>query len=625
MERETFEDETTAAYLNEHFVSIKVDREERPDIDKIYMNFVQSTTGSGGWPLNVFLTADLQPFYGGTYFPPEPKYGRMSFRQLLERIVEFWKTRRPELVKSAAEITERLKASVSVDSDNAFPTGERELHGAGQTYLHEFDSHHGGFGGAPKFPRPSVPLYLLRYARRFHEADAIQAVLRTCDGMASGGIHDHLGGGFARYAVDEKWLVPHFEKMLYDQAQLVQLYLDAYLISGVQRHAEVVRDILAYIATDMTHPDGGFYSAEDADSEGHEGKFYCWTLAEVQALLKPEEARVVVHYYGITAKGNFVDHSHPQPLAGQNVLSEVGGALKQEELNLLNSARAKMQSARALRIRPHRDDKVLASWNGMMLGAIARASVVLKDPSYQKAAERNLAFLQGHLWDSTRRILSHRWREGERDGVQLLEGYANLLAGVVELYEVTLKSETLDFAVTLAETMMERFYDPMHGGFWQTVQDTPHLLIRNKEDYDGAEPSANSVASLVLLKLSSICDRKDWRSAAEKTLRLFAQRLHQTPQTVPHLFLALDWVLQEPKRVVIAGDASTQDVTTLLQGAHAVFHPHRVILGNSGPVEEFARSLKPNGQPAVAYCCTGTACQPPTSDVPVVQSFLRGQ
>lgn len=623
MERESFEDEATAKLLNEHFISIKVDREERPDVDKIYMTFVQSTTGSGGWPLNVFLTPDLKPFFGGTYFPPEAKYGRMSFRQLLERIVELWKTKRGDLVESAIRTAEQLQASVAQDVDNAYPAGERELHGAGQTFLHDFDSTHGGFGGAPKFPRPSVPLYLLRYARRFHDADAVKAVLKTCDGMAAGGIHDHLGGGFARYSVDEKWLVPHFEKMLYDQAQLVQLYLEAYLVGGEERHARVARDIISYVLTDMTDPGGGFFSAEDADSEGQEGKFYCWTQSELKALLTPEEQRVIERYYGITAKGNFVDHSHPHPLGGLNVLSQVGGKLSAGDEAILGSARAKMQKARLGRVRPHRDDKVLASWNGMMLGAIARAAAVLGDATYLQAAERNLAFIQTHLWDASTRTLSHRWRTGERDGVQLAEGYANVLAGVVELYEATLKPSVLEFAVTLTDTMLDRFYDSAHGGFWQTVRDTPHLLIRNKEDYDGAEPGSNSIAALVLLKLAAICERPDWHAAAEKTIRLFAQRLHQTPQAVPHLFLALDFIMQEPRRVVLAGDPGEAETQALLRVVHQVFQPHRVVLGTTGPVDPFAQTLPTDGGHSQAFCCTGSACQAPTREAAAVQAFLK--
>ena len=272
MERESFEDPKLGEFLNQHFVSIKVDREERPDVDKIYMTFVQSSTGGGGWPLNVFLSQDLKPFYGGTYFPPEPRHGRPSFLQLLQRISELWNTRRQDILDSANDLTERLKGMASHDADNAFPTGERELHGAGQAFLHSYDPVHGGFGSAPKFPRPSEPIFLLRYALRFGEQEATKAVLHTCERMAAGGIHDQLGGGFARYSVDERWLVPHFEKMLYDNAQLVQLYLDAYVVSGEQRYADVVRDTIAYVRHDMTHPQGGFYSAEDADSEGKEGK-----------------------------------------------------------------------------------------------------------------------------------------------------------------------------------------------------------------------------------------------------------------------------------------------------------------------------------------------------------------
>ena len=325
MERESFESETTAKYLNEHFVSIKVDREERPDVDKIYMTFVQSTTGSGGWPLNVFLTPDLKPFFGGTYFPPDDRYGRGSFRSVLEQIVNVWRERHGEVAASADEIHARLEvATSSATTSNVLLTAEN-LRRAGKLFKDAYDSQNGGFGGAPKFPQPSQPAFLLRYAKRFHDNEAAKMVLHTCDAMAAGGIHDQLGGGFARYSVDAEWLVPHFEKMLYDNAQLTQLYLDAYLVSGDTRHAEVVRDILGYVLRDMTHPEGGFYSAEDADSEGHEGKFYCWTRAELSKLLTPDEFNLAARYFGITEKGNFIDHSHPTPLSGQNVLSVAAG------------------------------------------------------------------------------------------------------------------------------------------------------------------------------------------------------------------------------------------------------------------------------------------------------------
>jgi len=622
MERESFEDEPTAAVLNRHFVAIKLDREERPDIDRIYMTFVQMTTGGGGWPLNVFLTPDLKPFYGGTYWPPQPKHGRPAFTQVLERVSELWKEKRADITESAEDITARLKSMADYDAHNAFPAGERELHGAGQSFLHEYDPRHGGFGGAPKFPRPSQPLFLLRYARRFGDADALKAVLQTCDAMAAGGMCDQLGGGFARYSVDEKWLVPHFEKMLYDQAQLLQLYLDAHLASGEARHADVARDIIRYVARDLTHPEGGFYSAEDADSEGKEGKFYCWTHEELSRLLTVEEFNVTTRYFGVTRGGNFVDHSDPDPLPNQNVLSLADPKLDEADHALLASAKAKMFAERAKRVRPHLDDKVLSSWNGMMLGAVARAYAILGDEEFKTLAERNLTFLQANLWDASAKSLSLRWRDGERDQVQILDGYANLLAGVTDLYEATLDPRHLEFAVQLAEAMIARFFDPEAGGFWQTSADVPHLLVRGKEDYDGAEPSGNSVAALVLLKLAAICDRKDWREVAEKTIRLFAQRLHQMPQAVPHLLLALDFALQEPKRVALVGDFTCGSTTALLRAAHGVFAPHKVVLGNAGPVEEFTRKLPVNQEFTQAFCCTGSACLPPTRDRQKVKEFL---
>jgi uncharacterized protein YyaL (SSP411 family) len=338
MERESFENESVAAYLNEHFVSIKVDREERPDVDRIYMTFVQATTGSGGWPMSVFLTPELKPFYGGTYFPPDNRHGRPGFLQLLQRIAELWETRRDDLASSAAEVHARLEQSIAAGERSAADLTPDELRRAGSLLKGVYDSRNGGFGGAPKFPQPSQPQFLLRYAKRFDDGDAIQMVLHTCDRMAAGGIHDQLGGGFARYSVDAEWLVPHFEKMLYDNAQLVQLYLDACLVarehgaadSPAERYAAIVRSTLGYVLRDMTHPEGGFYSAEDADSEGHEGKFYCWTRAELKQLLAPDEFTVAARYFGVTDHGNFVDHSHPAPLANQNVLSVAGPAAESE-------------------------------------------------------------------------------------------------------------------------------------------------------------------------------------------------------------------------------------------------------------------------------------------------------
>ena len=652
MERESFEDETVAAFLREHFVSIKVDREERPDVDKIYMTFVQATSGHGGWPLNVFLTPGLRPFFGGTYFPPDNRHGSASFLQVLQQIAQLWRERPAEIAASADELHARLEAVAARHRHENTVLTPDVLRQALSVFKDNFDPVNGGFGGAPKFPQPAVPAFVLRAAKRFGDTEAVQMVLHTCEKMAAGGIHDQLGGGFARYAVDAAWLVPHFEKMLYDNAQLAHLYLDAHLLSGGRNEAPpsspppqspfaaTARDILDYVLRDLTHPEGGFYSAEDADSEGHEGKFYCWTHDEMSRLLTPEEFAAAANYFGITQQGNFVDHSHPHPLPAQNILSVANsgpsGAVTgltgapDAPAALLASATAKILAARNRRVRPHLDDKILASWNGLMLGAFARASVVLNEKKYRLAAEKNLAFIREKLWvgaapaerpnasaaqGEAKRVgtLYHRWRDGERDQVQLLEAHAFLLDGVIQLYEATLTAAHLDFACELAEAMLARFYDPANGGFWQSPADAGDLILRIKDDYDGAEPSGNSVAALTLLKLAAITGRTGFRQAAEATLQLSAARLQTQPAALACLLQALDFWLDEPRRVVVAGDENLPAFGELLRAAHAVYQPNKIVLGTTGAVEPFARTLAAKGGAAV-YLCTGNACQPPTSD-----------
>jgi uncharacterized protein YyaL (SSP411 family) len=620
MERESFENPTTADFLNAHFVSIKVDREERPDVDKIYMTAVQAMSGQGGWPLNCFLTPDLKPFYGGTYFPPENKYGHASFGQVLGQIAKLWETRQAQVLDTARDFHQKLEGFTTRQPADLF-LSPALLANAAVAFKREYDPEHGGFGSAPKFPRPSEPSFLLRHGVHAGDPQAIKMVLHTCQQMAGGGIHDQIGGGFSRYSVDAKWLVPHFEKMLYDNAQLLNLYLDAWLVSGQAEHADTARDIIAYVLRDMTDPGGGFYSAEDADSEGKEGKFYCWTKEEFSQLLTSGECTVAARYFGVTAHGNFVDHSDPHPLPDQNVLSIADPNLSADEKKLLASARKKIFAARSKRVRPHLDDKVLASWNGMMLGALARAYAILGDPAHLAAAEKNLAFLRDKLWDGKTRTLYHRWREGGRDSVQLLTAYANLLAGTIDLYEVTLEPPHLEFAVALAETMLAKFYDATEGGFFDGAAESKDLILRVKEDYDGAEPSGNSTAVLALLRLGAITDRKEFKDAAEKTLRLLAARLQELPQAVPHLLIGLDYLLREPKRAVVAGDPGAPATKELLRAVHSVYQPNKVVLGNRGPVEEFAKTLPAKDGPAV-YLCTGTACQPPTKDPETIKRSL---
>ena len=623
MERESFEDEATATVMNEHFICIKLDREERPDVDKIYMTFVQATTGSGGWPLNVWLTPELKPFYGGTYYPPVSKFGRPSFTDVLTQIGEAWKTQRKEIVESATDISQKIGESVALKAREGIKLDPAWLEQAVTRFKAEYDPRYGGFGNAPKFPRPSQPLMLLRHAYRTGDQDAIDMVLHTCDQMAAGGMYDQIGGGFARYSVDEKWLVPHFEKMLYDNAQLLHLYLDAHLVSGDKKHSDVAHDILRYVLRDMRHKDGGFYSAEDADSEGKEGKFYCWTEAELKALLTETEFALAKRYYGLTEHGNFEDHSDPEPLKNQNVLSIVSPELTDDERKLLDSAKQKIFVERAKRVRPHLDDKVLSSWNGLMLGAVARAAIVLNEPKYLEAAEANLAFLQRELWDAETKTLYHRWRNGQRDDVQLLDAYAFLLDGVLHLYEATLEPKHLQFAIDLTGSMKSRFYDDTNGGFWQSTN-TPHLILQVKEDYDGALPSANSVAALGLLRLGKITDNAAYIEMAEKTLILFSDNMANTPRAVPYLLQALDFLVHEPRRAVITGDPDSPGARDLIAAAHGVYQPNKVVLGVAGPVEAFAKEL-PVEKSSAVYLCTGTACQEPTRNALKLREMMASK
>ena len=629
MERESFENEKIAEYMNKHFVCIKIDREERPDIDKIYMNYVQNTSGRGGWPMSIFMTPAGLPFFGGTYFPPIPRPRMTSFPQLLEKINEVWSKERErvdQIAKNSHEMLEDIAGRIKPDTElkTSIPTQALSQLKAG------YDPLHGGFPGqrnermAPKFPTPSEPRYILQQAVREDDQEAIKMVLFTCDKMAAGGIYDHIGGGFARYSVDREWLVPHFEKMLYDNAQLIHLYLDAFLVSGEKKYADTARGILNYVERDMTHKDGGWFSAEDADSEGQEGKFYCWTKRDLEKLLTKEETAVAIRYYGITEEGNFEDHSHENPLKNLNVLSIADPKLNTEQVKLLASANAKITKERAKRVRPGLDDKVLSSWNGLMLGAIARAYAVLGDEKYLQAAIKNHKFIKTQLWDEKKKMLHHSWREGERDNVELLKAFAFQLEGTIHLYETTLNSSHLAFAISLAEGMVERFYDTKSGGFWQDTG-SPYLIVRLKDDSDGAEPSGNSVATLSLLKLGAMTGRIDFSNKAEKTLRLYARHMDRAPSAMPYMLSALDSWLNKPWRAVIAGEATHASTTKLVQGVHQVYQPNKVVLGNNGPVEDFAKNQKADDKSALAYVCSGNACKLPTADVKTVQGYIKAK
>jgi uncharacterized protein len=624
MERESFENEEIAKVLNDHFIAIKLDREERPDVDNIYMTAMQALDMGGGWPLNVFITPERKPFFGGTYFKPT------VFKGLLEQISTKWKTDADPLHKDANNIAKGLAEMM----DKVAPKDAGPLKAAwgAETVagiLKSYDPKHAGFVSADpqsknKFPRSSVPDLVLLHSFRGGKKDDMEKIFHTCRRMAAGGMYDALGGGFARYSTDAEWLVPHFEKMLYDNAQLVTTYLDAYLLSGDHQYADVVKDTLNYIAKRMTSPEGGFYCAEDADSEGHEGKYYTWTKEELQKLLSAEEFAFVEGYFTITDEGNFLDHSHPAPLKKQNIL-----ARKYPEKAplppgdaMLSKVREKLLAVQVKRIPPHLDDKILASGNGLMLAALAKAGCVLQDPAYHAAARKNLVFVKSKLWDDATKTLYHRYRDGERDKAQLLSGYASYLHGCVALYEATVDPAVLSFSLELADAMVKRFYDEKQGGFF-TSMNTDDLLFRVKDEYDGAEPCGNSLAIYAILKLAVIAERPDLRQKADKSLAFFTDRLAKGGESAPIMMQAMDFALHEPYRVVIAGDAKTPEATALLAGVHGVYQPGKVVLGNVGPVEKFATEQPAKDNKPTAYVCTGNACRLPTHDVGKVKEYLK--
>ena len=617
MERESFESDEVAKVINERFVCIKLDREERPDVDQIYMTAMQAMGLGGGWPLNVFLTAERKPFFGGTYFPKD------RFILTLKRVDELWRENREAVEKDASNLTTELEKFMNEGKAGAADAKlpENLLQAAAKGFAGGYDPKWGGFNKAPKFPQPHVPGIILMAAQHRGDTATTEQVLHTCRMMAAGGMYDQLGGGFSRYSVDEKWLVPHFEKMLYDNAQLMDLYLDAGLASGDARYHDTVRDVIRYLLRDMTHKDGGWYSAEDADSEGQEGKFYCWTKKEMLEVLGADDGAWACEFFGVTEKGNFEDHSHPEPLKNLNVLSVIKPDAKLSEADTarLATVKQKLSDVRAKRVRPHLDDKILTSWNGLMLGAMARAGIILDHKEATAAARKNFAFVTAKLWDAKTKTLYHRWRDGERDSTQLLSAYAFYLQGCVDLYEATLDAEVLEFCIALAESMTEKFHDAKGGGFY-TSTGTKDLLFRVKDDYDGAEPSGNGVGILALLRLAKITERKDFHDAAMASLRAFTGRLTESPHAVPVMIRAAAFAGREPFRAVIAGEG--EEVMKLVRAAHRIYQPHRVILGTTGPVEEFARG-KPllSGKPA-AYVCTGSECQLPTSDPAVVKQNL---
>lgn len=642
MERESFEDPGTAMLMNELFINIKVDREERPDIDKVYMTAVQTMVGHGGWPLSVFLTPDRKPFYGGTYFPPKDAHGRPGFPTLLRRISEVWKTERENILQSGEDLTKQLQHRHPVNS-SAAELDETILKRTYHQLAAGYDPKNAGFGTGTKFPRPVVFNFLLRYYHRTKDQEALKMSLTTLMAMASGGMYDHLGGGFHRYSVDPQWRVPHFEKMLYDQAQLVHSYLDAWQITHDPFFSGIVRETLDYILRDMVTPEGAFCSAEDADSmdaehSAHpvEGAFYVWKADELTALLTPEERKVFVLHYGIEEQGNVQSDPH-QEFTGKNILfnpftpeqtaGHLGMTVDAVSL-LLNSAKQKLFSARKNRPRPLRDDKVLTSWNGLMIGAMARAASVLDVSDYRAAAVRAAEFLKGTMFDAGKGTFWRRYREGEVKFEAHLDDYAFMASGLLELYRSTFDGQWLRWAEDICGTMVTLFWDSAEGGFYDTSGKDPSILVRSKEAYDGAEPTGNAVAAMVLLQLHRLTNDDRWNTYAVRTLKYFSVLLEQSPQIMPQLMAAIEYHRTPQEHLVIAAERP-QDAVPFVQTASQFFRPHLDLIVLTGEERQrfvqrfpFMTGMTASEGKAVGHLCRDLSCALPTTDPEILREQL---
>lgn len=627
MEHESFENEQIAAVMNEHYINVKVDREERPDLDEIYMNAVQMLTGQGGWPMTMFLTPELKPFYGGTYFPPDNRYGRPGFPRVLLGVAEAYRERRDEVDQQAAQIIANLNQLSAMEGHGHQLTADM-LDTAYQDYLSRFDHHNGGFGDAPKFP-PSMGLsLLLRHWHRTGNANALNMVEVTLEKMACGGMYDQLGGGFHRYSVDERWLVPHFEKMLYDNALLTVCYLEAYQATGKAFYRRIATETLDYVLTEMYDVEkGGFYSTQDADSEGVEGKFFVWELEEVAQLLGEEKAKIFCEYYDITELGNF-EHKNilhvqtPPDLFAKKLSMDLG-----ELEEILAEGRQKLFGIRETRIKPGLDDKILTSWNGLMIRSMAMGYQILGDERYREAAERSARFILSEL-SQDKGLLLRTHRDGKSHLNAYLEDYSYFVTGLIDLYEATFAVQWLKEAERLNQIMIEQFWDDANGSFFFTSKNHETLIVRSKTGYDGATPSGVSMAVHSLLRLDKLLNRPDFRQKVETTLDVYYQQIERSPSGSAQMLCELDFLLSTPKEIAIAGQQAGDDTQAALRSIHSRFIPNKVLActADNEDVSDLIPLLESKTQvdgKATIYVCENYTCKAPTTDVAELIQLLQ--
>jgi len=663
MAHESFEDEATAAIMNREFVSIKVDREERPDVDRVYMTFVQATTGGGGWPMSVWLTPDLKPFVGGTYFPPVDRYGQPGFKKVLERIAAAWKQDHAKIADQGSKLLEALRESQNAQAETPAEIDNQFFQTAYEQLSRSFDDKEGGFGTAPKFPRPVSLNFLTRFYARDPKGEsgqhALEMDLVTLRKMAAGGMHDHLGGGFHRYSVDRYWHVPHFEKMLYDQAQLASAYLDAFQIGQDRQYADVARDILDYVARDMTSKEGGLFSAEDADSlfehgkpEHGEGAFYVWTEKQIDDALGADAA-VCKFHFGVQPHGNAPEGSDPQDeFRGKNILiqrhtlAETAKHFKKSDDEIRQSlmrSREKLLTIRNKRPRPHLDDKIIAAWNGLMISAYARAAQVLDEPRYLENATRAAKFLRANLYDDKSKLLFRNYRESRSHVEGFADDYAFVIQGLLDLYEVSFDVEWLKFAIELQGMQDDLFYDEKNGGYFSTSGKDKSVVLRMKDDNDSAEPAASSIAALNLLRLAQFRDDKKLDERARKTIGAFAPTLSHFASAMPQMLVALEYSLAKLRQIVIAGKidslkdgfavTNNNATKTLLAELHRHFLPNKILMLADGAEgqkffadkNEAIGAMTPiDGKPA-AYVCENFTCKAPVTDPKALGNLLSNR
>ena len=626
MERESFEREDIARIMNEHFINVKVDREERPDIDSVYMIAVQRMTGSGGWPMSVFLTPDLKPFFGGTYFPPDARFGRIGFPDLLLRVSEIYRTRRDEVTRTAGELALHLGEEPESPGD-ALPGGEA-LAAATAYAKRSFDPRHGGFGQAPKFPRSIEIMNLLRAHARTGDLEALSMAEKTLDAMAAGGMNDQIGGGFHRYSTDERWLVPHFEKMLYDNALLARAYLEAYIVTGKQHHAETCSRTLDYVLREMTSPVGGFYSATDADSEGEEGRFFVWSPDEVEAVVGKEDSRILSERFGITVGGNF-EHGKSVVHAARSD-EEVARALGLDPGRVravVERGRQALYQARDSREKPFRDDKILASWNGLMISALARAAQVLEREDYADGARRAARLVLEKLRPGGR--LHRVWKDGAARVPGFLDDHAYVAEALVDLWETTFEARWLEEAKSLAGQIIDGFLDRSGGGLYYTASWHEALIVRKKDPFDNATPSGAGVAALTFLRLGALTGEARWREAAEGVLRSVGALVERAPMVFGYTLLALDFLLHPPVEIAIVGDLESSAARDLLRTVRRRLLPSRVVAAARSPVPEDVRRAAPvlegkesvGGRPT-AHVCRDFSCRAPVTEPARLEELL---